>query len=73
MTKRKFLSYDELDKLLDDAQQRVPEGSVWRHFKGGEYKVLGVVFDSEDLELEVIHEPIEHPGVVFTRSLSNWL
>lgn len=71
--KRKFLSYDELNKLLDEAQSKVSEGSVWRHFKGGDYKVLGVVFDAEDLQLEVIHAPVEQPGVIFTRSMTNWL
>ena len=73
MPNRKYVDYDELERLLDDASTKVPEGSTWRHFKGGEYKVLGIVFDSETLQLEVIHEPIDHTGVIFTRSLSNWL
>ncbi len=73
MTKRKHLSYRELKELLTEATIQVPEGSIWRHFKGGDYRVVRIVFDSETLQLEVVHESIQHPGVTFTRSLSNWL
>lgn len=73
MTKRKRLSDRELRELLSEAEVSVPKGSVWRHFKGGEYRVICVAFDSEDLRLEVIHEPLDDPGIVFTRTMSNWL
>lgn len=32
---------------------RTPRGSVWRHYKGGCYKVLGVGVDSETKQLRV--------------------
>jgi len=73
MTKRKRLSDRELQELLREAEETVPKGSVWRHFKGGEYRVVCIAFDSEDLRLEVIHEPLDDPGIVFTRTMSNWL
>jgi len=55
MGRRKHLSYRELEDLLAEAQETVPVGSIWRHFKGGDYRVLRVVFDSESLQLEVVH------------------
>lgn len=73
MTKRKHLDYKELEELLAEASEIVPEGSVWRHFKGGEYRIVRVVFDSETLQIEVVHEPVEYPGITFTRTMSNWL
>jgi len=73
MGRRKHLSYRELEDLLAEAQETVPVGSIWRHFKGGDYRVLRVVFDSESLQLEVVHESIKHPKITFTRSLTNWL
>lgn len=73
MAKRKHLSNKELEQLLIEANERVPAGSKWRHFKGGDYRVLSVVFDSEDLQFEIVHESLDYPGVVFTRSMSNWL
>jgi len=73
MAKRKRLSDRELSELLHEAEETVPKGSIWRHFKGGDYKVLCIAFDSESLQLEVVHEPIDYPGITFTRSMSNWL
>jgi hypothetical protein len=73
MAKRKRLSNRELDQLLRESEEAVPVGSIWRHFKGGDYKVVCIAFDSEDLQLEVVHESIDYPGITFTRSMSNWL
>ena len=73
MAKRKRLSDRELSELLHEAEETVPKGSIWRHFKGGDYKVLCIAFDSESLQLEVVHESIDYPGITFTRSMSNWL
>lgn len=73
MANRKHLSYRQLEDLLTEAQETVPVGSIWRHFKGGDFRVVRVVFDSESLQLEVVHESISHPNVTFARSLRNWL
>lgn len=73
MTSRKRLSFRELKDVLAEAQETVPVGSVWRHFKGGDYRVVRIVLDSESLQLEVVHESIKQPDVTFTRTLSNWL
>lgn len=73
MVKRKHLEYKELEAMLRETEEIVPKGSVWRHFRGGDYKVLCVVFDAESLQFEVVHESLEYPGVVFTRSMTNWL
>lgn len=67
------MSFDELEELLREAEETVPRKSLWRHFKGGDYRVVAVVFDSETLQLEVVHESVDHPGITFTRTMSNWL
>ena len=73
MIQRDYLDIQELEKLLADGTTKVPIGSMWRHFKGGDFRVLRIVFDSESLQLEVVHESVESPNVAFTRSLANWL
>lgn len=73
MKKREHLHYRELEMLLAEASETVPVGSVWRHFKGGDFKVIAVVFDAETLQLEIVHEPLDHEGVIFTRTMTNWL
>ena len=73
MIHRDYLDIHELEKRLADGTAKVPIGSMWRHFKGGDFRVLRIVFDSESLQLEVVHESVENPKVAFTRSLTNWL
>lgn len=73
MKSRKQMSFRELERLLADVEQKVPVGSIWRHFKGGDFRILRIVFDSESLQLEVVHESVDYPNIAFTRTISNWL
>ena len=40
-----------------------PKLGRYRHYKGGEYEVVGVVRHSETLEVLVLYRPIKHPAL----------
>jgi hypothetical protein len=63
----------ELQDMLAEATEMVPVNSLWRHYKGGTYKVVCIAFDEETLDFEVVYEPVNHPDIHFTRRLSVWL
>ena len=44
----------------------------WRHFKGGEYEVIGVAKHSETLEPMVVYRALYGDGGLWTRPLSMW-
>lgn len=48
-------------------------GTIWKHFKGGLYRVIDTVRDSETLKLSVVYteHPVSH-GLSWVRPLSNW-
>jgi len=44
----------------------------YRHFKGGEYEVLGVANHSETLEKMVVYRALYGEGEIWVRPLSMW-
>jgi hypothetical protein len=66
-------SEKQLEEMLAVATDMVPEGSLWRHYKGNDYCVDCIAFDEETLEFEVIYHPKAHPNIHFSRLLSVWL
>ena len=44
----------------------------WRHFKGGEYEVIGIAKHSETLEPMVVYRARYGDGGLWTRPLSMW-
>lgn len=65
----------QAEELLE---QRVPAGSLFRHFKGNTYKVLAVGRHSETLELHVVYQALySHPVMgemaLWVRPLSMFL
>lgn len=66
------LPYDELERLVAEAQQQVPPGSRWRHYKGPEYTIAGISIIEATDEIAVVYTPIDHPTVSFVRPLSVW-
>lgn len=69
MTKR---TYDVLEQMIADAIDKVTPGSMWRHYKGGEYTIKAVVVMEENQSLAVVYTSPEHPSVSFVRPLSIW-
>lgn len=49
--------------------ERSLEPGRYRHFKGGEYQVLGVARHTETHEVVVLYCPIEEPGIVWARPI----
>lgn len=45
---------------------------IWRHFKGGEYEVLGIATDSETLEAMVVYRALYGDGDVWVRPARMW-
>ena len=44
----------------------------YRHFKGGEYRVIGIARHSETLEEIVVYEALYGEGGLWVRPLSMW-
>jgi hypothetical protein len=59
----------------------ITEGSVWYHYKGGTYKVIGFGVDTDSGEFKVVYQRIYGPvfhaigeaNRLFFRSPSEWL
>ena len=66
------LSFEELEKILRDAEQQVPLGSKWRHYKGGEYEISKHAILEESQKVAVVYTSLAHPSVSFVRPLSIW-
>ncbi|MBQ7335872.1 MAG: DUF1653 domain-containing protein [Clostridia bacterium] len=45
---------------------------VYRHYKGGMYRVLGVARHSETLEVMVVYEPLDGSTGLWVRPASMW-
>ena len=57
---------------FEEAVSRIPFGK-WKHFKGGEYEVLGIAKDSETLEPIVLYRALYGEGQLWTRPAAMWL
>ena len=44
----------------------------YRHFKGGEYLLIGIAHDSETLEDMVVYEPLDGKTGFWVRPASMW-
>lgn len=50
----------EVKKTRNVNYKELTPGSIWRHFKGRVYKIVGVAKYSEDMEKEfVVYSPVE--------------
>ena len=58
--------------LFAYAKEVIPVGR-WRHFKGGEYRVLGIARHSETLAPVVVYQALYGDGGLWTRPAEMWL
>lgn len=56
-----------------DATGGAPRPGRYRHFKGGEYEVLGVARHSEGLEDMVVYRPLYNDTGLWVRPVSMFL
>ncbi len=54
------------------AIEQIPIGK-WRHFKGGEYEVIGIAKDSETLAPLVVYRALYGDRELWVRSADMWL
>lgn len=54
---------------------KVPEikSGLYRHFKGGEYEVIGLALHSETLEVMVVYKALYGQGLTWVRPRSMFL
>ena len=57
---------------FENAVASIPLGK-WRHFKGGEYEVIGVAKDSETLAPVVVYRALYGDGEIWVRDAEMWL
>ena len=70
-------------KLLNEleyAELKLNDTLEYRHYKGGLYKVLDVIFDATQDKVAYVYQRIDGPdfdaaleaGIVFTRTAEDW-
>ena len=52
--------------------EEVQIGKVYRHFKGNEYRVIGIAKHSETLEEMVVYQALYGEQAVWVRPVSMW-
>ena len=57
---------------FENATASIPLGK-WRHFKGGEYEVIGIAKDSETLAPVVVYRALYGDGGLWTRDAAMFL
>ena len=48
------------------------EGSLWRHKKGGEYRIICVAYREQSMEMEVVYKDTQQP-VTYIRPLDEFM
>lgn len=54
------------------AYDRVAPDTCWTHYKGQKYHVVSLAYNEKDLEVMVVYEPTDLPGVMFVCPLKRW-
>lgn len=67
------LSEAELQRRLDTAKQQVEIGKLYKHYRGGLYKVIGVAIEEKDNSIAVIYQAQYGNNLTFIRELGIWL
>ena len=49
------------------------KGSIWQHYKGNLYELVGIAKHSETLEEMVVYRALYGEGDIWVRPLSMWL
>jgi hypothetical protein len=65
-------SKDHAQVLRKCFSVQIPEGSRWRHHKGGVYTIVAVSCPEDNpLEILITYRSVEY-GSVWTRTVKNW-
>ena len=63
----------EILPLLSTAAKSIATGSLYEHYKGHRYKILGVARHSETLEELIIYQALYGEGGIWVRPLAMFL
>lgn len=75
------LTAAELGNKLDLARSKFPLHSIWEHYKGGVYEVIGhTILTDDDLWTLIVYRRIDGPdfdavaerGITYARPVSEW-
>ncbi len=67
------LTDEQLVALMDDALEKAPSGSRWKHRKGGVYRVTDVALTSDDLTPVIVYRNVAKLRPTFTREAAEFL
>lgn len=62
----------ELKRQLSQAATKIEIGAIYRHYRAGDYQVLGLGILETDEAVAVRYARADEPGVEFIRALSSW-
>jgi hypothetical protein len=65
-------SPDVLKMRLAAAEDLVALGSLWRHYNGSTYRVIGHAIDEASDQAGIAYAPADDPELKFFRLLSLW-
>ena len=57
----------------EDTILKPKSGDIYLHFKGNEYRIIGMGTHSETLEELVLYETVKAPGRIWVRPLDNFM
>lgn len=71
---------EQLAKAISEIQKHIPPGSVWKHYKGGVYRVNDHVIDTDDGKVRVLYfriagpdfSPMHESAIAFVRPAEEW-
>lgn len=72
---RKFaMIFNKRNRREDDKMEMTmqPQPGLYRHFKGGEYRLIGIASHSETLEPMVVYQALYGEGGLWVRPAAMW-
>lgn len=57
---------------MSDVVEPPAPGSIWRHSRGGEYRIAGPAILEREWQEAVMYLPLNHPGRVPVSLFSHW-
>lgn len=61
----------DAQKIVADSSEEFPQGSLWKHYKGGTYRIVTTCVDENSLEPLIIYQSIKY-GTTWARSFKDW-
>jgi hypothetical protein len=66
------IPYEQLLDMVASARNKVKPGSLWQHYRGGQFVVSDIAVMESGNEPAVVYSAAEQPQISFIRPLSEW-